>query len=93
MRTYAVYILSSNSRVLYIGITSRLKQRVWQHREKLVEGFTARYKVDRLVHFEVFEDPRHAIEREKKLKGWLRARKIALIAANNPEWRDLYEEI
>ena len=93
MRTYAVYILASNSRVLCTGVIANLKRRVWEHREKIVEGFTARYKTDHLVHFEVFHEVTNAIESEKQLKGWRRARKIALVTANNPEWRDLYDDI
>jgi putative endonuclease len=92
-KTFAVYILASRSRVLYIGITSELKQRVWKHRAKLVRGFTAKYNVTRLVYFGIFEDPTAAIAHEKRLKGWLRAKKVALIEAANPEWRDLYDEI
>ena len=93
MRIYAVYILASYRRVLYIGVTSNLKQRIWQHRNKLVEGFTARYVVDRLVFYEVHESVHNAIAREKHLKGWRRSRKVALINAHNPAWRDLYDEI
>ena len=93
MRVYAVYILASFRRVLYIGVTSDLKRRVWQHRNKFVKGFTALYMVDRLVYYEVYHDVWRALEREKHLKGWRRARKIELIATHNPEWRDLYDEI
>ena len=93
MDQFVVYILASRSKVLYIGITSKLKDRVWQHRTKVVRGFTAKYNVERLVHFETFNDPFRAIEREKQLKGWRRSRKIQLIEAANPQWRDLYEDI
>ncbi len=90
---FAVYLLASRSRVLYIGITRELKSRVYQHRIKVVRGFTARYNVNRLVYFELFNEPIVAIEREKQLKGWVRAKKVALIESMNPEWRDLYDEI
>ena len=93
MNTYWVYITASRSRVLYIGITSDLLRRIYEHRESVVPGFTAKYKTNRLVHFEEFNEPTLAIEREKQLKGWLRARKVRLIEATNPSWRDLYDEI
>jgi len=93
MRIYAVYILSSFRRVLYIGVTSNLKRRVWQHREKLAKGFTARYNVDRLVYYEVHRDVWTALSREKYFKRWHRDRKLKLVPAHNPEWRDLYDEL
>jgi putative endonuclease len=89
MKTCYVYILSSKFRVLYTGVTNNLERRVLEHKRKLVPGFTHRYNVDRLVYFETFDDIRSAIQREKQIKGWLRKRKIALIIANNPAWRDL----
>ena len=92
MKSYWVYIMASASRVLYIGVTNDLERRVFQHREKLVPGFTARYNVRELVYFEVFGDVRAAIAREKELKGWLRKRKIALIESLNPHWKDLSAE-
>ena len=93
MRIYVVYIVASLTRVLYVGVTSNLKQRIWQHREKLADGFTKRYNVDRLVYYEVFRDVYRAIEREKALKGVRRQRKLELVDAANPTWRDLYDEI
>jgi len=84
-----VYILSSKSGVLYIGVTSRLDTRFLQHKMKLIGGFSRKYHTDRLVYFERFEDIRVAIAREKHLKGWIRAKKIALIESVNPSWRDL----
>jgi putative endonuclease len=87
-----VYILASKSGVLYIGVTSRLTRRTIEHRQKLVEGFTKKYKVTRVVHWERFGDIRSAIAREKQLKGWLRSKKIALIESTNPEWIDLAED-
>jgi putative endonuclease len=89
MKTYYVYILASASRTLYTGITNNLERRVWQHRMKVHEGFTARYNVNRLVYFEVFNDVRVAISREKQIKGWTRAKKIALIESVNRDWMDL----
>jgi putative endonuclease len=93
-RSPAVYILSSGKKgTLYIGVTSDLPQRVWQHREDLVEGFTKKYGVHRLVYFEQHEDMEEAILREKQIKKWNRAWKVRLIEAANPNWRDLYPEI
>ena len=89
MKTYHVYIMASASRVLYVGVTGNLVRRVWEHKNKRVPGFTARYRVTELVYFEAFGDIRVAIAREKQIKGWLRARKIALIEASNPRWKDL----
>ncbi len=87
-----VYILTNvHNKVLYTGVTSDLVKRVYEHKNKLVDGFTKKYNVHKLVHFEVFDDIVSAITREKQIKGWLRSKKIALIEANNPEWKDLYE--
>lgn len=88
MRQYYVYILSSRSKRLYIGVTNDLTRRVFEHRT-MHNGFTARYRITRLVHFEVTASPMSAIQREKQLKGWLRRRKVALIEAANPFWLDL----
>ncbi|MBC7756833.1 MAG: GIY-YIG nuclease family protein [Bdellovibrio sp.] len=86
----AVYILSSKyNGTLYIGVTSNLPQRMVQHREKLVEGFSKKYSIKMLVYFEMCEDMRSAIAREKSLKGITRIKKIALIEAVNPNWEDL----
>ncbi len=89
MNTYYVYILTNRSGTLYIGVTNDLQRRVYQHQHKLIPGFTAKYNITRLVYFEATSDIRSAIEREKQLKGWLRAKKIALIEAVNPNWDDL----
>jgi putative endonuclease len=86
-----VYILASKSGVLYIGVTSRLDTRFIQHKLKLIKGFSTRYRTNRLVYFERFEDVRAAIAREKQLKGWIRAKKISLIESLNPSWSDLSE--
>jgi len=86
-----VYILASRRHgTLYIGVTNDLARRVSEHRNGLVPGFTKRYRVDRLVHWEGFGDIREAIEREKQLKAWRRDWKIGLIEAANPDWRDLF---
>ena len=89
---YYVYILASISGTLYIGITSALKERVFKHKEGLVDGFAKKYGVNRLVYFESFDDVRNAIDREKQLKGWRRAKKIALIERVNPQWKGLSAE-
>ncbi|MGH7778546.1 MAG: GIY-YIG nuclease family protein [Candidatus Binataceae bacterium] len=91
-RTFAVYIVASPSRVIYIGVTSVLARRTAEHREKAIPGFTARYNVTRLVYFEEYDRAADAIAREKQLKGWTRAKKIALIENANPIWNDLTDE-
>ena len=91
-RVYHIYILASRSRVLYVGVTNDLMRRVIEHREGKVAGFTRRYKVTRLVHFEPFGDVRDAIAREKEIKDWTRAKKVALIEVRNRAWNDLAEE-
>ena len=89
MRHFYVYILSNTSRTLYIGVTNNLERRIYEHKNKLVDGFTKKYNLKKLVYFEMGTDIRSAIHREKQLKGWLRSKKIALIEENNPEWDDL----
>ena len=89
-RNPCVYLLSNGHYgAIYIGVTSDLMKRLWEHREGVTGGFTSRYKVFRLVHFEMFGDMERAIAREKQLKNWHRQWKINLINAENPEWRDL----
>jgi len=90
---YFMYILASKSRTLYVGITKRLLFRVRQHREGVYEGFTKKYKIQRLVYFERFQYIENAIAREKQIKGWLRARKVELIERMNPTWEDLYPKM
>jgi putative endonuclease len=91
-RSYWVYILASKPHgTLYIGVTNSLERRVWQHREGTTDSFTKRYHVTRLVYFEDFRDVANAIARETQLKGWLRAKKVALIQQSNPMWHDLAE--
>ena len=89
MKQYFVYIMSNRTHTLYIGVTNDLERRVYEHKHKLVPGFTSRYAIDRLIYFEESSDIRAAIEREKQLKGWLRAKKVALIESINPKWQDL----
>jgi putative endonuclease len=91
MKTYSVYIMASKSRNLYTGVTSNLQRRIWQHREKLLSGFSAKYNINRLVHYENFSGVLAAIRREKQIKGWLRSKKIALIESTNRDWKDLSE--
>ena len=88
-RTYWVYILANPTRSLYTGVTNDLQRRMTEHRLGLVQGFTARYNIDRLVHCEQFGDIRDAIAREKEIKGWRREKKIWLIELANPTWQDL----
>jgi putative endonuclease len=89
-RNPCVYILASERYgTLYVGVTSNLVARLWQHREEVLGGFTSRYHVHRLVHFEMYGDMERAITREKQLKRWHRQWKINLINAENPEWKDL----
>jgi putative endonuclease len=90
-RIFTVYILSSRSRNLYIGVTSNLVVRIYQHKTKALGGFTARYNIDRLVYFEQFSSPQEAIAREKELKDWRRELKTGLIESMNPAWDDLSE--
>jgi putative endonuclease len=90
-RSYFAYIISSRTRTLYIGVTSDLLKRIFQHKQKVFEGFSATYNCNRLVWFERFADVSEAIRREKQLKGWMRLKKIALIESTNPTWEDLSE--
>jgi len=88
-RTFHVYLMASKSGVLYLGVTGNLFRRVAQHKEKLIPGFTKRYNVTKLVWFEAHSTARAAIVREKEIKRWNRAKKIALIESLNPNWSDL----
>jgi putative endonuclease len=90
-KTYCVYIVASRSRNLYTGITNDLERRIYEHKKGKVPGFTKKYRVNRLVYFEVFRDVGAAIVREKHVKSWTRARRIALIESKNPTWDDLAE--
>ena len=82
---YHVYIMASASGVLYIGVTSKLESRTAEHKQKIIEGFTSKYNVTKLVYFEAFGDIRNAIAREKQLKRWRREKKVALIERRNPD--------
>ncbi len=94
MKYPAVYILASyKNGTLYIGVTSQLQQRIWQHKNSVCDGFTKKYKVFSLVYFEQYDDMENAILREKQLKRWKREWKVNLIENKNPDWLDLYEKI
>jgi putative endonuclease len=93
-KTGVVYILTNlRNSVLYTGVTSNLAKRLYEHKNNLAEGFTKKYRVHKLVYFEVFDDMFNAISREKQIKGWLRSKKIALINNTNPTWKDLTEDV
>lgn len=94
MKTYYVYILASKRNgTLYIGVTSNLVKRVYEHKQGIIEGFTKKYGIKMLVYFEETSDAAAAIHRETQMKKWNRKWKLELIEKMNPEWRDLYEEI
>ncbi|MDD5014950.1 MAG: GIY-YIG nuclease family protein [Atribacterota bacterium] len=91
---YYVYIMTNKiNTVLYTGVTSDLKKRIWEHKEKIVKGFTEKYNVDKLVYFEIFCNPENAILREKQIKASSKNKKIELIKENNSEWKDLYNKL
>jgi putative endonuclease len=93
-KQYYVYIVTNkNNNVLYTGVTSDLKKRIYEHREKLVEGFTKKYNLAKLVYYEIGRDVNSAILREKQIKGGSRAKKIELVNSINSDWRDLYVEL
>jgi putative endonuclease len=93
-RSYFVYIMTNRTKtVLYTGVTNDLKRRVWQHKQKLHEGFTSRYQVTTLVYYELFDDVNSAIAREKQIKGGSRQKKLDLVNSMNAEWRDLFDEL
>jgi putative endonuclease len=89
---YYVYPLAGKSAVLYTGVTDNLERRMSEHKRKLIPGFTSKYNLDRLVYYETYSHVREAIAREKRIKGWLRAKKVALIESTNPDWKDLSED-
>jgi putative endonuclease len=93
LKDYYVYILASESGTLYIGVTNNLKRRVFEHKNKLLGGFTKKYDCHRLIYFEITNSIESAITREKQLKNWNRLKKQNLIKTINPTWKDLYEEI
>lgn len=91
-KKYWVYIVGSSTGTLYIGMTNNIDRRIAEHKSPEFEGFAHKYHRDRLVYYESFDDVRKAIDREKQLKGWIRAKKIALITSINPKWQDLAEK-
>jgi putative endonuclease len=91
-KEYYVYIMTNKSRTLYIGVTNNLMRRVHEHKNKLIPGFTSKYNIKILVYYESTSSIHIALEREKQIKGWLRAKKIALIESMNPKWNDLSKE-
>jgi putative endonuclease len=94
MEQYFVYILTNKyNKVLYVGVTNNLIRRVYEHKNKLISGFTSKYNVNKLVYYESFQSVFDAIKREKEIKGWKREKKVALINSFNPEWKYLYEEL
>ncbi len=92
MKHYYVYIVTNSSKTLYIGVTNNLQRRMYEHKQHLVAGFTSRYHITRLVYFEETSEVYAALAREKQIKGWVRAKKMALIESINPEWRDVSED-
>lgn len=91
---FYIYIMTNKSNaVLYTGVTNNLVRRVYEHKEKLVKGFTKKYKVNKLIYYEIFNEALGAIEREKQIKAGSRKKKLDLINSMNPEWNDLYQEI
>jgi len=92
MNQYYIYIMTNRSRTLYTGVANNLVRRVYEHKQKLIEGFTKKYNITILVYYEATTDIRSAITREKQIKGWRRSKKIALIESANPQWRDLSED-
>ena len=94
MKHYFIYILTNKRRgVLYIGITGNLIKRIWEHKNKVINGFSKKYNTDKLVYIEDYTDPESAILREKRLKKWKRNWKIKLIESKNSEWKDLYDNL
>lgn len=91
MMSHFVYIMTNNSRTLYTGVTNNLRRRVLQHKRKLLPGFTREYNPNRLVRYAAFGDVRAAIQRQKHIRGWRRAKKVGLIVSANPAWRDSSE--
>lgn len=89
MKNYYVYIMTNNSKTLYIGVTNDLIRRIYEHKNELIEGFTKKYNITKLVYYEVFNTVEDAIKREKQLKNWHRQWKINLIESMNKDWREL----
>ncbi|MEA2030534.1 MAG: GIY-YIG nuclease family protein [candidate division Zixibacteria bacterium] len=94
MKQYYTYIMTSKRNgTLYIGVTSNLVRRVYEHKNETVKGFTKKYNIKRLIYYEIYQDAREAIMREKRLKSWKRKWKLDLIEQENPEWLDLYDSL
>ena len=94
MKEYYVYIIANlHKGTLYTGVTSNLRKRIWEHKSKVVKGFSEKHNIDRLVYFEIYNEPVTAIQREKKIKHWKRQWRIDLIEKDNPKWEDLYLKI
>ena len=91
-RWFYIYIITNRSKTLYTGVTGDLKQRTWEHKAGACDGFTKRYKIDRLVYYEIYKYVNNAIAREKQIKRWSKIKKIRLIVSMNPAWRDLAED-
>ena len=93
-KQYYVYIMTNKiNTVLYTGVTSDLKKRIWEHKEKVIDGFTKKYNINKLIFFEIYNDPENAILREKQIKAGSRIKKVELIIGINPEWKDLYDKL
>ena len=92
-RCYFVYILASQSGTLYVGLTDDMRKRMIEHKSGTFDGFTKKYKIDRLMYFETYSDPKFAASRERQIKGYRRERKIALFSERNPSWQDLTPEL
>lgn len=92
-KQFYIYIMTNNSKTLYTGVTSNLVKRVFEHKNKLIQGFTSKYNINKLAYYEIADNSESAILREKQLKGWTRAKKIELIEALNPDWNDLFESL
>lgn len=91
-KEYSVYIMASRTKVLYTGVSGNLMERVWQHKNKITKGFTARYNVNKLVYYAQTNDVNEALEFEKRIKGWVRKKKVELIESMNPNWDDLAKD-
>lgn len=92
-RPYFVYIATNKSFTLYTGVTNNISNRMWQHQQKTVSSFTSKYNINKLIYYEMFDNPYEAIQREKQIKGWTRKKKIDLVKIVNPEFKDLSEDL
>ena len=92
-RGYVYILCSKRNGTLYTGVTSNIQKRIYEHKNKMIEGFTKKYNVNILVYYEIYEEIYYAIAREKQIKGWIRKKKLDLIESVNPDWNDLWDEI